>query len=154
MAIFPITELTQYMAKQIILQGMFEHFGYIDETLNPDIHEPLAFYDFEDNFLYIMKYNGLTVCTGGLRREGNHSGRVVRVSVLQSFRGKGFAREMMNYLEKKARTEQMVYLRVETNKEWKGAITLYKNLGYQLEEVDQSRYHLVKQLQKEESYGI
>ncbi|KGP70845.1 GNAT family N-acetyltransferase [Pontibacillus yanchengensis] len=154
MEIFPITKATQYVAKQIILQGMYEHFGYIDETLNPDLHEPLTFYDGIDNFLYIMKYNGLMICTGGLQREGLYSGRVVRLSVLQSFRGNGFANQMMHYIEKKARSEHMSYIRVETNKEWTGAISLYHSLGYKLKEEDQTRCHFVKHLQKEEAYGI
>jgi hypothetical protein len=40
----PFEARDQQAARQLILSGLGEHFGYIDESLNPDLDEIMANY--------------------------------------------------------------------------------------------------------------
>ncbi|WP_053218333.1 GNAT family N-acetyltransferase [Virgibacillus senegalensis] len=128
--IVPINHQTQYMAKQVIFEGLYDYFGYIDNGLNEDLVCPADYYQGNHRTLFTGTYQGLIVCTGGLIREDERIGRIVRISVLDKFRNRGFGREMVTFLEKKARLLSYKKVILETNKEWLATQVFYQRLGY------------------------
>jgi GNAT superfamily N-acetyltransferase len=141
-----INQNTQYMAKQIIYQGLFERFGNIIESFIPDTHHLYqTFIEKGDSFV-IGQYHGLYVCTGGLVQESETVGRIVRVSVLKDFRGKGFAKKVIEHLEAVALTKSLTEIVLETNENWDSAIGLYQKMGYRLEKQTDGCCHFVKTL--------
>lgn len=126
-----ITKKTQYMAKQVILEGLYEHFGFIDPTLNTDIHDPYPFFIEKDLPFYVGYFNQLIVCTGGLLELNKTTGQMVRISVLKDFRKMGFAQQMIAALEEQGRLKGYKKIMIETNEAWNAAISLYKKLGYE-----------------------
>ncbi|MHC0038258.1 GNAT family N-acetyltransferase [Pseudoneobacillus sp. C159] len=139
-----IDQVTQYMAKQIIYQGLFERFGNIHESFIPDTHHPYkTFIENGDTFV-IGQYEGLYVCTGGLIQESPTCGRIVRISVLKDFRGKGYAKRMIEYLESVALAKKLTEIVLETNEDWDSAIRLYQKMGYTIVEQAGGCFHFVK----------
>jgi GNAT superfamily N-acetyltransferase len=128
--VFSINKETQYMAKQIINQGLFEHFGHINEDLIPDTHNLYETYILNGDSFLIGKYKGLYMCTGGLTVEATGIGRIVRLSVLKDFRGKGFAQVMIKSIEAESLRKNITQLVLETNENWTSAIGLYSRMGY------------------------
>ncbi|QTN00690.1 GNAT family N-acetyltransferase [Sediminibacillus dalangtanensis] len=128
--IVPINLQTQFMAKQVILEGLYDYFGYVDHGLNEDLFCPIDYYQGNDRTLFIGIYRGLIVCTGGLVEEETRIGRIVRISVLDKFWGKGFGREMVAFLEKRARLLDYKKIVLETNKAWSGTKAFYQRMDY------------------------
>ncbi|SDM30441.1 GNAT family N-acetyltransferase [Sediminibacillus halophilus] len=118
------------MAKQVILEGLYDYFGHVDHGLNEDLLFPLDYYQGNDRTLFTGIYRGLIVCTGGLVEEETRIGRIVRISVLDKFRNKGFGREMVTFLEKRAKLLDYQKIVLETNKAWSGTKVFYQRMNY------------------------
>lgn len=131
-------------AKNIILEGLKERFGFLDHSYNPDLNDILKNYiDNGDTFL-VGFMNQTVVCTGALTKETEDIGRIQRMSVKEEFRGKGFARQMLQFLESIAKENGFKKLLLETNKEWASAIELYKSTGYSIYQTDEKSSHFYK----------
>ncbi len=141
-----VNENTQQQAKDLILEGMCEHFGFIDYSMNPDLdHIVKNYIDHGDTFL-VGTYNDHIICTGALIREDEHTGRIVRLSVSSEYRRKGLAGIMMEQLERVAVEKEMKSMVLETNKDWHNAIGFYKSYGYHEIERDSTQVHMIKRL--------
>ena len=62
----PFVPHDQIAARQLILNGLGEHFGWIDETRNPDLDDIAANYIQHGNVFVVAKLGGALVGTGGL----------------------------------------------------------------------------------------
>jgi ribosomal protein S18 acetylase RimI-like enzyme len=98
------------------------------------------------NIFLLGTFRNLPVVTGGLLKEGTGFIRMARISVLKEFRGRGFAMQMIQELERLA--EQNGYGRIvlETNIEWESAVSLYRRMGYAKEHIEEQNIHLFKKL--------
>ncbi|OIU70465.1 GNAT family N-acetyltransferase [Rossellomorea aquimaris] len=117
-------------AKEVILAGFLERFGFIDHTLNPDIQDIWSEYMQEDDLFYVGMDGDRMICTGAIRRESEDTFQVVRMSVLKPYRKHGLGRRMLAHLENKAQALGARKLILETNKQWADAIHFYKKNGY------------------------
>ena len=59
----------QTAARQLILAGLGEHFGWIDETCNPDLDDVTANYVEPGHVFLVAEIGGELVGTGGLIAE-------------------------------------------------------------------------------------
>ncbi|HSU80276.1 MAG TPA: GNAT family N-acetyltransferase [Candidatus Angelobacter sp.] len=141
-----ITDEFEEKAKALILQGFLERFGYIDERYNPDLNEILSFYGQEGRLFIIGLKEGQLVGTGGLIEESERTGRIVRMSVLQTSRRKGIAEQLLGHLEEKAKEQGFRQLVLETNKDWESAIRFYQKMRFQVVQEDEEMMHFFKQL--------
>ena len=82
-AIRPFRVEDQQKVCQLILDGLGEHFGNINEELNPDLDDIAASYA-GDLFL-VAEQAGVIVGCGALIYEGDGIARVQRMSVLGTF---------------------------------------------------------------------
>ena len=75
-----------------MLQGLAEHFGFIDPSLNPDLH------DIESSFItagfFVAEYDGNVIGTVGLLFESRRA-RIVRMSVDKDHRKTGIASALL-----------------------------------------------------------
>ncbi len=117
-------------AKEVILAGFLERFGFIDHTLNPDIQDIWSEYMQGDHLFYVGMDGDRMICTGAIRRESQDTFQVVRMSVLKPYRKHGLGRRMLVHLEDKAISMGAQKLILETNKQWADAIQFYKKNGY------------------------
>jgi ribosomal protein S18 acetylase RimI-like enzyme len=107
-----------------------EHFGFIDETLNPDLADITKHY-LVPGYAFLVAYLGPTlVGTGALITESEGIGRIVRVSTSHTHRRKGVAKAIMRHLMDIARQRSYRYLLLSTNIDWEDAIGLYTHLGF------------------------
>ncbi|WP_299741687.1 GNAT family N-acetyltransferase [Rossellomorea sp. y25] len=146
MIITPIEKHQCQAAKDVILSGFLERFGFIDHTLNPDIHDISVEYDGTHHHFFIGKDNDKIICTGAIRKETQDTYRIVRMSVLSPFRKRGLGRIMLNHLEEKAYSLGARTLTLETNKHWADAIQFYQSNGYTYKEEDEVSCYFEKEI--------
>src|SRR5437870_1312389 len=76
----PFEPRDQDAVSKLILEGLGEHFGFIDETLNPDLADIMKCYIIPGHTFLVAYIGSNLVGTGALIRENEGSGRIVRVS--------------------------------------------------------------------------
>jgi GNAT superfamily N-acetyltransferase len=120
----------QEQARWLILEGLGEHFGYIDETLNPDLDDILHTY-LRAGHVFVVAYKGRElVGTGALLSHGAGISELVRISTRKDYRRRGIGQAIVTYLVNVARLRGDRRIIVKTNASWHDAIHLYKRLDF------------------------
>jgi GNAT superfamily N-acetyltransferase len=120
----------QEQARWLILEGLGEHFGYIDETLNPDLDDILHTY-LRAGHVFVVAYKGRElVGTGALLSHGAGISELVRISTRKDYRRRGIGQTIVTYLVNVARLRGDRRIIVKTNAFWHDAINLYKRLDF------------------------
>lgn len=143
----PLHEAVEDEARHLILAGFLERFGFIDQSLNPDLKDMMGTYNKEGNGFFVALAEGELVATGAVTREDHRVGRIERMSVKGTYRRKGIGQRMLAKLEEAARSSNYERLVLETNNSWESAIQLYTSNGYHLVWDDGQRYHFEKTLE-------
>jgi GNAT superfamily N-acetyltransferase len=131
----------QQAARALILAGLGEHFGWIDERRNPDLDDIAASYAPPRCTFLVAESAGKLVGTAALRHVDECTGELVRVSVQREWRGQGVGRLLVARLLACAREQGLERVVVETNNDWYDAIGLYRGCGFsQYAEDDESVY--------------
>lgn len=120
----------QDAARQLILAGLGEHFGWIDETRNPDLDDIAAHYIKRGDTFLIAEMDGRLVGTGALLTETADIGRIVRMSVSRRYRRNGIGRSLVSHLVNIAKGKGFAQVRVSTDHGWEDAIGLYRHCGF------------------------
>ena len=94
----PFEPRDQIPARQLILNGLGEHFGWIDETRNPDLDDIAANYLQRGNVFVVAEIGGELVGTGGLITVDANTARIVRMSVSRNHLRKGIGRALVMHL--------------------------------------------------------
>jgi GNAT superfamily N-acetyltransferase len=126
----PFTPADQIAAKNLILTGLGEHFGFIDPTMNPDLNDIMTTYVKPGNIFIVAECAGELVGTGALIAETAVAGRIVRVSVSSTQRRQGIGRMITEHLVAAGRQLNYREILVETNDDWQDAINLYLHCGF------------------------
>jgi GNAT superfamily N-acetyltransferase len=120
----------QAAARQLILTGLGEHFGWIDETCNPDLDDITANYVEPGHVFLVAEIGSELVGTGGLITEREGVGRIVRMSVSRVHRRGGIGRALVAHLLDAARQQGFAQVMVSTSPDWKDAVGLYEHCGF------------------------
>ena len=120
----------QEQARWLILQGLGEHFGYIDETLNPDLDDILHNYIVPGHVFVVAYMERELVGTGALLPHGEGISELVRISTRKAYRRRGIGQAIVTYLVNIARQRGDRRIIVKTNASWHDAIHLYTHLGF------------------------
>lgn len=131
-------------AKTLVLEGFRERFGWIDDTLNPDIKDIMRYYDGMENHFFVGSDGNGIVCTGALKKHGASTYEIVRMSVRADMRSKGVGRTMLRHLEDAAKSLKAVKLVLETNRAWEDAVGFYKRSGFIITGENESRFYFEK----------
>lgn len=116
--------------RALVLQGLGDHFGTIDETLNPDLDDITLTYHETGAAIVIAERNGEMVGCGILIDEGDDAGRLVRMSVRGDQRGQGLGKRLVRALVDEARARGKTRVVCETTDDWHDAIGLYRSCGF------------------------
>ena len=120
----------QQATRELILAGLGEHWGWIDETLNPDLDDITSNYLQNGYTFLIVESDDEIVGTGALITKANGTGRIVRMSVSKIHRRKGIGRAIVEHLLDAARSKGFSKVVVGTELEWNDAIGLYEQCGF------------------------
>jgi GNAT superfamily N-acetyltransferase len=101
-----------------------------DPSANPDLDNISAIYVGRGAEVVVVEIGGGIVATGMLLPEGGASSRIVRVSVDQAHRRKGFGRQAVEELVRRARRRGMLEGVVRTDTPWTSALALYRSSGF------------------------
>jgi GNAT superfamily N-acetyltransferase len=145
LVIRPFGAHDQDAAKQLIIAGLGERWGWIDPTLNPDLNDIATSYAAG---IFLVGYWGdALVVTGALLPEVTVEGldalRVVRMSVRADLRGQGIGQRMLGALVSAARARGCRLLVLETTTTWTDAVRFYRRAGFQFVEERDGETHML-----------
>jgi ribosomal protein S18 acetylase RimI-like enzyme len=146
LTIRPFEAADQKAARRLVLTGLEEHFGLIDETMNPDLDDIQTHYVDPGHTFVLAEIDGQIIGTGALIEEGPNTGRLVRMSVDANYRGRGIGKQLVRYLTDIARERGYTRLVTETNDDWYDAIGLYRACGFETVEYRDGDVHLALDL--------
>ena len=138
----PFEAHDQVAARQLILNGLGEHFGSIDETRNPDLDNIMENYVATGGTVIVALLYERIVGTGALITEEPKVGRIVRMSVASAYRRNGIGKTILLYLIYIAHQRGYIQLRLETNNDWYNAINFYKSIGFTPDKETEHNVHM------------
>jgi putative acetyltransferase len=128
--ILPFQSEYQAEVKNLILAGLAEHWGTLDPTKNPDLHDITRTYA---NGIFLVAWqNNKIIGTGALLPKSNDTAEIVRMSVIPSMRRKGIGRKILQKLCERAKFYGYKRLVLETTETWHEVIEFYKQFGFQV----------------------
>lgn len=142
----PFHPTDQPAVKTLILNGLGEHFGWIDPDRNPDLDNIQQMIVHTGGYLIIVEKNDEIVGAGALIKDGPGIGRLVRMSVKPEERKQGIGQAVVKHLQETAVTRQYHTLLVETNLDWYDAIRLYQRCGFEEYDRDEESVHMRQSL--------
>jgi ribosomal protein S18 acetylase RimI-like enzyme len=119
----------QAAARQLILDGLAEHWGKLDPALNRDLDDIGRSY--AAGVFLVAYWDGLMAGTGALLPEGDGRGRIVRMSVEQSLRRQGIGRRILDALIQRGRERGYREIVLETTESWADAVGFYRQYGFE-----------------------
>jgi len=134
----------QDAAKSLILNGLAERWGVLDENLNSDLNDIAGTYA-NGHFLLALSENEV-IGAGALIPEAKGVMRVVRMSTSTSMRKLGIGSQILNELLGIARSSGCHRVVLETTSTWKDAIEFYANRGFQIVDERDGETHFVLDL--------
>jgi ribosomal protein S18 acetylase RimI-like enzyme len=123
----------QAAVRRLVLAGLGDHFGTIDETLNPDLDDIQRAYVDRGSLVALAELDDALVGAGTLIEESPGVGRLVRMSVAKHNRGRGIGKQLVRHLLDAARERGYHRIVVETTEDWEDAIALYRACGFETE---------------------
>jgi len=126
----PFRPEDQAAAQGLILDGLVEHWGFLDPTKNPDLDDIASTYA-DGTFLVAWLGDDL-VGTGALVREADGVARIVRMSVATHLRRRGIGTLVLKRLCGEARAAGYAQIVLETTSTWEDAIAFYKRNGFRV----------------------
>jgi len=137
--------------RRLILEGLGEHFGFIDERINRDLEDIAAYY--AGQLFLVAVAGGEVIGTGALVHEADRVARVVRMSVAPRHRRKGIGRVILTRLLDHARSSGYRRVLLETNDDWDDVIAFYKSCGFKETGRGSGEVHFALDLQPASMYG-
>jgi ribosomal protein S18 acetylase RimI-like enzyme len=117
----------QQAARNVILEGMREHWGTLDLTLNRDLDDIELSY--ADGVFVVAECDGRLIATGAMVPREEESCEIVRMSTLRDYRRQGIARRVLRMLLREAKAHGYAHVRLATNADWSDAIAFYEKFG-------------------------
>ena len=129
----------QEKVKKIILDGLVEHWGFLDPAKNPDLDDIASAYK-QGIFLVAQTGVNLIGC-GALIPDNFVCAEVVRMSVAKSFRRHGVGSLILESLIHQASELGVKHIFLETTASWLEAVSFYKQHGFQVTRLDEGNLY-------------
>lgn len=124
--------------RTLILTGLADHWGCVDETLNPDLVDIEASY--RDGRVVVARLEGIVVATGTIVSCGPASAEIRRMSVRASCRRTGVGRLIVEELLATARVWGAMYVVLETSAHWDDVVAFYLSCGFTVTHAETSPF--------------
>jgi putative acetyltransferase len=125
----PFAPGDQFAARALILEGLREHWGWLDPNLNPDLNDIAASYITPGHVFFVAE-SGQALAGAGALIIDDDNGQIVRVAVHPQCRRRGIGQALVIALLDAARACGLVRVWMETNDDWRDAIGLYRRCGF------------------------
>ncbi len=130
--------------RQLILTGLGDHWGSIDESLNPDLDDMLSTYA-HGRTVVVRSDQGSVVGTGTLvpwtADDGStDAAMIVRMSVVRDLRRSGTGRRIVEELVTTARSWGKSRVVLETTSDWTEVVGFYLACGFRITHEADSDY--------------
>jgi GNAT superfamily N-acetyltransferase len=128
----------QAEVRQLILDGLEEHWGGLAPDLNADLDDIAATYG--HGTILVARLAGEIVGVGAIVPTAPGVGEVKRMSVAQDHRREGVATAVLRELVGVAVREHWVAVTVETTASWTDAVQFYERLGFRLTHYEEGQF--------------
>lgn len=143
----PFEPTDQQAARALILAGLSERWGTIDESANPDLDDIEGFYGSGNFFVGFL--DGELFATGGLIPESDSTVRIARMWVAKRLRRAGVGSQMIEYLLNLAPRRRFRKIVLETTDAWQDAILFYSKHGFRICDRRDGDFHFVINLTRD-----
>ncbi len=126
----PFRPEDQQEVRRLILAGMAEHWGTIDETLNPDLNDIATSYA-GATFL-VARMGERVVGSGALVPGPDGCAEVKRMSVAADLRRVGLGRRILTALIEQGRSLGCRRVTLETTSTWTEVVRFYLDYGFHI----------------------
>ncbi len=126
----PLRLEDQPAARALILSGLAERWGWLDESKNPDLNDIAVTY--ADGVFLIARRGDEVVGTGAFRPLDGDTVEVVRMSVRKDLRRRGIGRAILTALCHQALRRGYRKVILETTATWHDAIAFYQAFGFRI----------------------
>lgn len=124
----PFARQLQAQVRALVLAGLAERWGTVDEELNHDLDDIAATY--ASGAVLVAVRDGVVVGAGAVVPRGRDSAEIVRVSVARTARRHGIGRMLVAALVEVARSWPVQRVVCETSSHWTSAVELYLRCGF------------------------
>ena len=114
----------------MILSGLVEHWGFLDETKNPDLEDIAVSYA-GATFL-VGRLGDRIVGSGALVPRSRETAEIVRMSVAKEMRQQGIGRQILGALLEQARAQGFQRVILETTATWSEVVAFYLRCGFHI----------------------
>jgi N-acetylglutamate synthase-like GNAT family acetyltransferase len=137
----PFDPRDQAQARRIVLEGLGEHFGVIDQSLNPDLDDIYRSFTTAGNEFYVAENDAQIVGTVGLLFEVRTS-RIVRMSVAHDYRRRGIAKALLERCIESTVSRGLTAIVAFSEPHWPDAVGFYVACGFEQFGRDEVDVHL------------
>ncbi len=128
--IIPFRPADQPVVKALILEGLVEHWGFLDESKNPDLEDIAKSY--ADGVFLAAWLDDEIVGTGAYIPHSAEQVEIVRMSVKKELRRQGIGRNILSELCQRAKQTGYSEAVLETTATWQGVIDFYLQFGFEI----------------------
>ena len=128
--ILPFHPTNQASAKALILSGLEEHWGFLDESKNPDLDNIALSY--ADATFLAAWLNDEIIGTGAFIPRSKSQVEIVRMSVKKDLRRQGIGQQILAELCKRASQDGYEEVILETTATWQDVIDFYLQYGFEI----------------------
>ena len=114
----------QDAVRSLILAGLGEHWGHIDESLNADLADIASTYG--HGRTVVFRRAGEIVATGTIVPRDESTAEILRMSVAADHRRSGLGRLVVEELVRTARDWGATAVVLETSTDWKEVVSFYQ----------------------------
>ncbi len=129
----------QSEVRSLILAGLSDHWGVVNETLNPDLNDMTSRYAGGRTVL-LRNDTGQLIGTGTIMPRGQDKAEILRMSVSRSARRQGVGRLIVEELLATARRWKVETVVLETTSSWDQVISFYLDCGFTVTNVAESEF--------------
>jgi len=122
----------QARVRRLVVDGLGEHWGVVDESLNPDLVDIASSY--AHGRTVVVALGADIVGTGTLVPRGTSSAEIVRMSISPELRRSGLGRRIVEELLRTAREWSVSRVICETSSHWTDVVAFYLACGFEITE--------------------
>jgi putative acetyltransferase len=124
----PFQNQDQPLVKNLILDGLVDHWGVLDESKNPDLDEIATSYA---NGIFLVAWlDDEIIGTGAFKPHSATQVEIVRMSVKKDLRRQGIGRQILDELLRRAAQAGYEEVILETTETWQDVIDFYLSYGF------------------------
>ncbi|MBT3315322.1 MAG: GNAT family N-acetyltransferase [Anaerolineae bacterium] len=126
----PFQPSDQVAVKALILDGLVDHWGTLDESKNPDLNNIAVTY--VDATFLVAWLDDEIVGTGAFIPHSKKQVEIARMSVRKDLRRQGIGQKILSELCKQAVQSGYEEVILETTDTWQDVIAFYQQYGFEI----------------------